>query len=54
MYAAAYHGHGLRRCRYLGLVGYYIEVILTVMALNLKRMVKLVTGVPFRGRAMAV
>jgi hypothetical protein len=25
-----------------------------VMALNLKRMVKLVTGVPFKGRAIAV
>ena len=46
-------GHGLRRCRYLGLVRYYIQVILTVMALNLKRMVKLVTGVSFRRRAPA-
>jgi IS5 family transposase len=47
-------GHGLRRCRYLGMVRYYIQAVFTVMALNLKRMVKLVTGVPFKGRAMAV
>jgi IS5 family transposase len=53
-FGEAKEGHGLRRCRYLGLVRYYIQVILTVMALNLKRMVKLVTGVPFKGRAIAV
>jgi hypothetical protein len=35
------------------MVGYYIQVVLTVMALNLKRMVKLVMGVPFKGRAVA-
>ncbi len=46
-------GHGLRRCRYLGLVKYFVQVILTAMALNLKRMVKLLTGIPFRGRAVA-
>jgi len=40
--------HGLRRCRYLGLNKYRIQVVLTVMALNLKRMVKLVDGVGFR------
>jgi IS5 family transposase len=44
-------GHGLRRCRYVGLVKYAIQVILTAMALNLKRMVKLLTGTPFKGRA---
>jgi len=46
-------GHGLRRCRYVGLVKYLIQVILTAMALNLKRIVKLVTGIPFNGRAVA-
>jgi IS5 family transposase len=44
-------GHGLRRCRYVGLVKYAVQVILTAMALNLKRMVKLLTGTPFKGRA---
>jgi IS5 family transposase len=46
-------GHGLRRCRYVGLVKYAFQAILTAMALNLKRMVKLLTGIPFKGRAMA-
>jgi IS5 family transposase len=46
-------GHGLRRCRYIGLVRYAIQVILTAMALNVKRMVKLLTGTPFKGRAAA-
>ena len=46
-------GHGLRRCRYVGLVKYAIQVILTAMALNLKRMVRLLTGIPFKGRAVA-
>ena len=46
-------GHGLRRCRYVGLIKYLHQVILTAMALNLKRMVKLMTGVSFKGRAVA-
>jgi IS5 family transposase len=46
-------GHGLRRCRYVGMVKYAIQVILTAMVLNLKRMVKLLTGTPFKGRAAA-
>lgn len=49
----AKQGHGLRRCRYLGTVGYTIQVFLTAMVLNLKRMVKLLTGVNFKGRARA-
>lgn len=40
--------HGLGRCRYRGLERYTIQVILTAMALNLKRMVKLLYGVNFR------
>lgn len=46
--------HGLRRCRYVGIVRYAIQSFLTAMALNLKRMVLLLTGVPFRGRARAL
>ena len=46
-------GHGLRRCRYIGLVRYAIQGFLTAIALNLKRMVKLLMGVNFRGRATA-
>jgi len=44
-------GHGLSRCRYLGRVRYAIQGLLTAVALNLKRMVKLLAGVNFKGRA---
>jgi IS5 family transposase len=43
--------HGLRRCRYVGRLRYAIQAYLTAIALNLKRMVKLLTGVSFKGRA---
>ena len=38
--------HGLGRCRYVGLLRYAIQSLLTAMALNLKRLVLLLTGVP--------
>lgn len=40
--------HGLRRCRYVGLVRYAVQSYLTALTLNLKRLIKLVTGVGFR------
>jgi transposase, IS5 family len=40
--------HRLGRCRYLGLVRYGIQAYLTSVALNLKRIVLLLTGTPFR------
>ncbi len=43
--------HRLGRCRYLRLVRYGIQAHLTALALNLKRIVWLLTGVPFRPRA---
>lgn len=46
--------HGLRRCRAVGLLRYAIQAFLTAMVLNLKRLVRLLAGVPFRGRATAV
>ena len=46
--------HGLGRCRYLGVVRHAIQVYLTFMALNLKRLVKLITGVGFRAEAKPV
>ena len=46
--------HGLRRCHYLGIIRYAIQSFLTAIALNLKRMVLLLTGVPFKGRASAL
>lgn len=42
--------HGFRRCRYLGLVRYRVQSCLTAMALNLKRLVKLLHGVSFRNQ----
>ena len=43
--------HGLRRCRYVGLVKYAMQGYLTAMTLNLKRLVKLLFGVSFRNQA---
>jgi len=50
-FGEAKQGHGLGRCRYVGLVRYAIQGFLTAIALNLKRLVLLLTGVPFKGRA---
>jgi len=46
-------GHGLGRCRYVGQIEFAVQVLLTAIALNLKRMVKLLVGVNFKGRATA-
>ena len=46
--------HGLRRCRYVGIVRYAIQSFLAALVLNLKRMVLLLTGVPFKGRTRAL
>jgi IS5 family transposase len=46
-------GHGLGRCRYIGEIKFAIQALFTAMALNLKRMVKLLMGVNFKGRATA-
>ena len=43
--------HGFGRCRYLGLVSYGIQAHLTALALNLKRIVYLLTGVTGRARS---
>lgn len=40
--------HGLRRCRYVGLARYAVQAYLTALTLNLKRLIKLVTGIGFR------
>jgi IS5 family transposase len=40
--------HGFGRCRYLGLLRYGIQAFLTVLALNLKRIIQLLEGVYFR------
>lgn len=43
--------HGLGRCRYVGFLRHAIQVYLTFMVLNLKRLVKLLTGVGFKAEA---
>ena len=43
--------HGLGRCRYLGLVRYGVQAYLTALVLNLKRIVYLLSGVPFGSRS---
>jgi len=45
--------HGLGRCRYVGRMGYMLQAYLTAIVLNLKRMVRVLTGTSFRGRATA-
>jgi IS5 family transposase len=50
-FGEAKENHPLRRCRYLGRIRYAIQAYLTAIVLNLKRMVWLLAGVPFKGRA---
>jgi len=41
--------HGFGRCRYLGLLRYAIQAYITAIVVNLKRIVKLLTGVGLKG-----
>ena len=52
-YGEAQVYHRLRRCRYTGWLEYAIQAFLTAIALNLERVVKLVTGIHFRGPALS-
>lgn len=49
--AEAKRRHGLDRCRYLGLAKYAVQSLMTVIVMNLKRIVLLLCGVRFRGAA---
>ena len=49
-FGEAKQGHGLGRCRYLGKMGFAVQAFLTAMVLNLKRLVKVLTGVGFKTR----
>jgi len=40
--------HGLGRCRYISTIKFAIQAIFTAMALNLKRIVKILTGMGFK------
>ena len=47
-FGEAKQGHGLGRCRYIGKMKFTYQAFLTAMVLNLKRMVRLLTGVGFK------
>jgi IS5 family transposase len=46
-------GHGLGRCRYVGKIRFAVQAFFTAIILNLKRMVKVLTGVGFKTQAEA-
>jgi IS5 family transposase len=46
-FGEAKQNHGLGRCRYIGRSKFSIQAFFTAMVLNLKRMVKLITGIGF-------
>jgi len=46
--------HGFGQCRYLGRVKYAVQAFLTAMVLNLKRLIKLLTGVGFRDQSASL
>jgi IS5 family transposase len=50
-FGTAKQHHGFGRCRYLGLLRYGIQAFLTFMVVNVKRIMKLLTGVTFREQA---
>jgi hypothetical protein len=47
-FGEAKQGHGFGRCRYLGRLGFAVQAFLTAIMLNLKRIVKVLTGVGFK------
>ena len=52
-FGEAKQSHGLGRRRYIGTVRFAIQAILTAMALNVKRLVKILTGVEYKTSATA-
>ena len=52
-FGEAKQGHGLGRCRYLGLMGYAVQAYFTAMVLDLKRIVKILTGIGFKTSGLA-
>ncbi len=53
-FGEAKQGHGLGRCRYLGRMRYAVQAFLTAIVLNLKRMVRILTGVGFKTPSLSV
>lgn len=52
-FGEAKQGHGFGRCRYLGRWGFTVQAFFTAIMLNLKRMVRLLTGVGFKTQGVA-
>jgi len=52
-FGEAKQGHGLGRCRYLGRMRFAVQAFFTAIMLNLKRMVKVLTGVGFKTQSVA-
>jgi hypothetical protein len=52
-FGEAKQGHGFGRCRYLGRLNFSVQSFFTAIMLNLKRMIKLLTGVGFKTQAVA-
>jgi IS5 family transposase len=51
-FGEAKQGHG--RCRYLGRLGFTVQAFMTAIMLNLKRIVKILTGVGFKTQSTAM
>jgi IS5 family transposase len=52
-FGEAKQGHGFGRCRYVGKARFAVQAFFTAIMLNLKRMVKLLTGVGFKTQSTA-
>ncbi len=53
-FGEAKQGHGLGRCRYLGRLGFVAQAFMTAIMLNLKRIVKILTGVGFKTQSTSI
>ena len=51
-FGEAKQNHGLGRCRYIGKIKFAFQAFFTAITLNIKRMVKILTGVGFRTQAV--
>jgi IS5 family transposase len=52
-FAEEKQGHGLKRCRYLGLTKYHAQTVMTALVVNLKVVVASMTGSTLKGYAYA-
>lgn len=51
-FGKAKQGHGLGRCRYTGKAKFTYQAFIAAMVLNLKRMVRLLTGVGYKTKGV--